>query len=117
MGFLVMNVEEKTYAVAAPVGDRTVIGRIGRLATRHGYEMRFEHRKTFAERREWPLTIFAYTSNRADGMGRSGSQAYSFPARQVPCLSCSGRGSHEGTGTCKWCRGTGRRFAKRGSRG
>lgn len=110
-----MNVEEKTYAMSAPVGDRTVVERIGRLAGRHGYEVRLAHRKTFEERREWPLTLFAYTSNRADGRGRTGSQAYSFPAKIINCRSCTGRGSHEGTGTCKWCRGTGRRFAKRGS--
>ena len=124
--FLIANVDDErarvsVFSKAAPFGEPSV-EEVQALARRHGYEIKPEGvRRSFEEKRAWPLTIRAYTSRDRGGRGRTGSSVHGFPARRIPCTRCHGRGyehvtiaSYGGLGaslqigpTCHPCKGTG----------
>jgi len=85
------------------------------FARKHGYELLLPVGIKSAKRAEWPLSAHVYTSRRRDGVGRSGSSLYTYPARIVPCPVCFGLTFlYDECKDCYRCRGTGRDF--RGSR-
>src|SRR5215469_17263004 len=95
MGFLILTVSDGlVHSVRAALGDGVVKDRVFTVAQRFGLELKPDgHRRSFEERRAWPLTVTAYTSFDRRGRGRSGSSLYSYPARRLPCGRCAGRGS------------------------
>lgn len=106
-GFLIIEVNGRVHSKPSRLGDRDVVHGVEKFAEKCGYEIMVAgHRKSFAERAIWPLTLRAYTSPNREGRGRAGSQMYSYPARYVRCKCYSGRGVHSMT-KCKRCKGTG----------
>lgn len=88
-GFLILEISGDVFSIPAPLGDRTVQRQSAELAARHGFELKPDgFRRSFEEKRAWPLTARSYTSPRRDGRGRSGSAIYSFPAKAIPSWTC-----------------------------
>lgn len=69
------------FSARAKLGEPSAV-EVDRLARKNGFEIKLDgYRKTFSDRASWPLTARAYTSFRVDGVGRSGSSLWSYPAR------------------------------------
>jgi hypothetical protein len=119
MGYLILRVSKERdgrdtadlFSMRYRLGEPLLVD-IARLAGRHGCAV---HSVIGCRRgSEWPWTVFAYTSKRRDGFGRSGSSIQAWHARPIICSRCRGTGRlyRDGVTTkaCseKGCRGTGR---------
>lgn len=77
-GYLILRVDGVQFTEAHPLRDPRP-ATVARVAREHGYETAPPGTRPEG----WPLTIRCYTSKTKNGIGRCGSQTWSYPARRI----------------------------------